>query len=442
MDYRKYSNSIIQNFKNNFINSDGLISRDYPPSSRSIFDNFDDIAPFLIHYGEIDFLQTQINLIHQRNNFDFLYFDNLIYSFKVDEFLGGLYSVYKKNKNSITKQVIENFLLFIDQKFIDDNKFYGVYDKNKDRTFKTEYPWSSGLLETFLEMKSDFPKLFNIVEEITKRWIKSEYFLKHGLFPYNFNKENYIQKFFKLKQIQTPFSKKETLKHRLKFIINDKVKTPSYSRVMKQNSTLIFTLIELYKINKSFEVKEAIEWWISNVIDKLIIDYTLYGEWYPINYLKDDNLTHTFIFIDIISEYLSFINPKDKKLQDLTIKLIDKRLEGLNDDFLIGVNLNKSICHMDTSLDFAISIRRFGEIIRNLNYINLSKKIILSILKFHKHNSAYATNYNINNGIVELNRNTIDPKYNGLLLKGIIALENFNTIIQENNYLHDLFKDR
>lgn len=41
-----------------------------------------------------------------------------------------------------------------------------------------------------------------------------------------------------------------------------------------------------------------------------------------------------------------------------------------------------------------------------------------------------------------MNLNTIDPKYNGLLLKGIISLENQNKKIHESKYIHDLFKDR
>ena len=59
LDYRATASFIIGMFKTVFINSDGLISRINPPSNRTIFDNFDDIAPFFLFFDEEKFLIDQ-----------------------------------------------------------------------------------------------------------------------------------------------------------------------------------------------------------------------------------------------------------------------------------------------------------------------------------------------------------------------------------------------
>lgn len=440
IDTKYYSDKIINNFKSEFINCDGFISRDYPPSKRTIFDNFDDIAPFFIYFDELPFLQDQINKLNT-DNFDYLFFDNLIYSFKIDEFLGGLYSVYKVNKNSKTKKIINNFLKFLEDKFLIDNHFFGVYDKRKNETYRIEYPWSSGILETFIEMKDDFPYLKDYSTKIVDRWIESEYFKKFKLFPYNFSDHNFFQKTLKIKQQQFPFSKKNNLKSSFKIFYNQNIQSPKYSRIMKQNSTLIFTIIELYRINNSLRYKEVVSNWINSVNDKLIHDNILYGEWFPNNNYFDDNITHTFIFIDIICDYLTFIE-YNKEYEEVGKRLIDKRLNRLTKNYLVSENYKGFITHIDSCMDFAISIRRFGEITNSNEYLDISNKILHSILKLHKYKFAYATFYEDGKGILEIKKNTIDPKYNGLLLKGIISLECQNKKIHESKYIHDLFKDR
>ena len=51
---------LIDRFRGEFLNDEGLISRDYPPSARTIFDNFDDLAPFMAWLGAEDLLLDQV----------------------------------------------------------------------------------------------------------------------------------------------------------------------------------------------------------------------------------------------------------------------------------------------------------------------------------------------------------------------------------------------
>lgn len=432
---------IINSFKEEFLNEDQIISRDYPPSKRLIFDNFDDIAPFLSYFNQTTFLQSQIDKIRQEN-FDYLFFENIIYSYKIDEFLGGLYTVYKQNNNEETLSIINNFLIFLNEKFFFDNCFYGAYDRVADKTIKIEYPWSSGLLETFIEMKEFDPTLVNKSKKIINKWIESDFFIKNNLFPYNFSNQNIIQKYSLIKQKEVPYSREKDLKYLIKNFLNTNLFSANYSRIMKQNSTLIFTIIELYKLDPNQKYKLVIDSWIESVITKLTHNEIIYGEWHPYRkHLTDDNITHTFIFIDIVCDYLHFIERKQKLIYQIQL-IINKRLSSMTPEGLLPISFKNTLCHIDSSMDFAISIRRFGEIINNTKYLNLSNQIILSILEYHKYEFGFATLYESRSGIVRIPKNTIDPKYNGLLLKGIISLENQDKKIQSTPYLHDLFKDR
>ena len=45
-------------------------------------------------------------------------------------------------------------------------------------------PWSAGLLETFLEMRDDYPQLDDIVVEVVGRWLKNKFYEREGLSPF------------------------------------------------------------------------------------------------------------------------------------------------------------------------------------------------------------------------------------------------------------------
>ena len=63
-------------------------------------------------------------------------------------------------------------------------------------------------------------------------------------------------------------------------------------------------------------------------------------------------------------------------------------------------------------------------------------------LIMHNSREGFYTHLFEDGSFKNLTQNTIDPKYNGLLLKGIIHLEEKNKEIYKNDYLIDLFKDR
>ena len=95
---RIIAKEICNNFKLKYINNKGLISRTYPPTERSIFDYFDDIVPFLDYFGEKDIILSQINLLDNESFEREMAFGGVIFSYKIDEYLGGLNHVWRSLK--------------------------------------------------------------------------------------------------------------------------------------------------------------------------------------------------------------------------------------------------------------------------------------------------------------------------------------------------------
>lgn len=99
---------IIENFKSHYLNDKGLISRTYPVSDRTIFDNFDDLAPFFLYYGEIDFLLEQITRLGPDPFDALLPFNNIIYSYLIDEYLGGMHSLFRRTNSPQVKSLLDD----------------------------------------------------------------------------------------------------------------------------------------------------------------------------------------------------------------------------------------------------------------------------------------------------------------------------------------------
>jgi len=98
-----------------------------------------------------------------------------------------------------------------------------------------------------------------------------------------------------------------------------------------------------------------------------------------------------------------------------------------------------NITHLDTLVDFSISIRRYAELSGNTSYLEHIYKLMNKTLESHSGEYGYYTNIDINGNP---KNNLIEPKYNGLLLKGIINLITIDEKIYDNPKLHDIFKDR
>ena len=99
-EIKKKGEEIISNFKHFYLNNDGLISINYPPNKETIFNNFDDIAPFFIFFQETNFLIDQVIKMKKILTFESVHsLNDLIFSHRLDEYIGGLYCLWRSSNN-------------------------------------------------------------------------------------------------------------------------------------------------------------------------------------------------------------------------------------------------------------------------------------------------------------------------------------------------------
>jgi hypothetical protein len=187
-------NELIGLIKTEFLNDDGLLSASFPPSKRTMLDHFDDIVPFFIFFGEADFLVNQAKIVKEKNLslFDICSRQNMLLARNVDEYIGGLYSLWQETKEPEVKQILDQALLCVGDKLLKNEFFYGAYHQKSNKTGKYYEPWSAGLLETCCEMRENYPEKFAQAEKILSSWLASEYFKKYRLFPYRYFKSRFL----------------------------------------------------------------------------------------------------------------------------------------------------------------------------------------------------------------------------------------------------------
>lgn len=456
MEEKSLAKKIISNIKNNFINADGYISRTYPVSKRTIFDNFDDLAPFLIYFGEIDFLIDQIYKIGKIPFEDIVGHNGIILSHKIDEYIGGLYALYKATgkTNPYVRNLLSEAVEKVFAYFIRNNDLLIGYDVFNKRIINVRTYWSSGILETFLEMRDDYPDLLPVTLEITKTWISDSFFLQHGLFPFRVNpRSDFFNKInnkisFKhfycsyLLNKEVPIPKKgKHLKFQLKKIFFERIPTGNFVQLMKANSTMVFLLIELYKLTNDHSYRDAIEHWIESSREKLFENGNVFGLLDMKFNRYSPTLSDAFIYIDILCDSFFFINRKIEYLEvakDIAEKWLDLRWNN----GLIPMFEECEVDHIDNLVDFSISLRRLSELMQKEIYLTEAKRIMASTIDFHDGEFGLYTHVS-KTGLKIANKqfNNIDPKYNALFLKGLINLITLDEQIYTSN-LHDIFKDR
>jgi len=244
---------IISNFKFKYLNQKKLISRSYPITERTIFSNFDDVVPFFLFFGEEDFLVNQVKLLSSVSIESILAHKNLIYSFKIDEFIGGLYMLYKKTKHPVVKLTLDKGIEKILSWFFRENDLFGVFDIELKKTYPYRYYWSAGLLETFLEMADDYPELEQKSITVINNWLQSRYFKSNRLFPFRsrasiFGRsfENIMAKKEIFARFQAPNNNGKNIfsqtKYWAKTWVFHNIRSGAYTQIMKSNSTFIFSL--------------------------------------------------------------------------------------------------------------------------------------------------------------------------------------------------------
>lgn len=449
--------------KANFVNDEGLLSRTYPPSARTIFDNFDDVVPFLLYYGESDFLLDQTRRLNEHAFEKLLPIGNILYAYKIDEYLGGLNAIYRATGDEHTKRLLIDAAHKCLRYFFGHNdhfaEFYDFRAKSASPHFS---PWSAGLLETFLEIIDLVPELKGVTERVMRRWLDHPYTQSTGLFPFraSFAMGAEMISTFTARlgmwcgevpvipdygHVPKDSGLKAVLK-RNPFIYGLRraryaCGSGHWSQLMKSNTTPAFTLIALFAKTKDAFWANALKRWVTSVRTHMVKPDGVHGHYHQNHQSGPATLVDGFILMDVLCDMFFHVE-QDQSLLDSAAEIGETCLTWRWDNGLIPMTPNTPRDHLDGQLDFSIALRRVGELAQRADLMDASHTLMETAFDLHHTEQGLCTHVNARSEPIQLPLNTIDPKYNGLALKGMIHLETFDQNMYGNPILMDLFKDR
>ncbi len=462
--------AIIGAFRDGFLNDDGLISRTFPPSDRTIFDNLDDIAPFLMEFGEEDFLLKQIRRLDKGAFERLLPEHNVLYAAKIDEYLGGLNAIYRRTGDGHAKALLDDAVTKCLGYFSGQGgRFSESFDFTCGRSSPFFSPWSAGLLETFLEIGDLYPHLPEISESVLDRWIGHWYFRRFGLFPFRASFSPFLERAGRRAAARgrwchhyppfpdpPPRSAPRGMKARAKDYLRPAVQamrrkrrranylyaqSGHWSQLMKSNTTPVFAMIELHRRTGKERWRDAVRRWIESAVATMVRPDGVHGTFYPPERLGPASLVDGFILIDVLCDAWWEVDRNPTYL-DRAEEIARNCLSWRWDIGVIPMTQQGDRDHLDGQVDFSISLRRVGELADRPDLSKTSTELMECALTAHRVEGGFCTHVDREGRRVTLPFNTVDPKYNGLLLKGLIHLQTSTEPIYGSRRLMDLFKDR
>jgi len=320
-------------------------------------------------------------------------------------------------------------------------------------------------------MRQEFPAAFEAAQRILRAWIQDEYFERYHLFPYRMylSMSSRLMQRWLVSRIPIPASQRPSkrlplqplslrgiLKQLRRQVCGDKPprghRTSAlaeeicrevylrclngyYSQLTKSNSACAFALLEFYLATGEELYLHALDSWLEAALGGFCEGGKVYLQLYPAsNFRKrEPGAAQALILVDLICD-ASFYLPAFRKWLPRAKEILDYYLEDRMDNGLIPYHVGGEYAHLDSQVDFAISLRRYGELNQNAHYLELSANLVQKALQQHYTPDGYLTYSG------KVGKNVIDPKYNALLLKGMIHLLTLHQPLYPD--LVDLFKDR
>lgn len=453
LDVKQKAQELINIIKSRFITADGLLARNFPVTHRTLFTDFDDIAPFFIFFNETEFLLSQVRIIREKNEslLSLCSTDGVLVTRTIDEWFGGLYALWKETADDVTYNLLKESVEFVLEYLMKDGFFSAAFYPENKRGVSFYEPWSAGLLETFCEMREQFPAGFEQAQEVLRNWIQDDYFSAYHLFPYRvysspvkdiIQKKN-LSRYFPIHRHSRPPTVvrpcrtrvlKSLVKQFLFYSING-----LYSQLMKSNSTSAFALLEFYKATGDEFWLQSLIKWILSATENFCDNGKVYMEFVPKSRARRDaGIAPAFILADVLCDTIYFAEnciPEYKDKFMSTIKeILDYSWQSRLENGLVPRYDGGNFAHIDSQVDFGVSLRRYAQLSGRQSYRDKSVELTKRALELHYSPDGYFT-YSGN-----VPRNVIDPKYNALLLKGFANLITIDEPLYPHYY--SLFKDR
>lgn len=238
-----------------------------------------------------------------------------------------------------------------------------------------------------------------------------------------------------------PISLRHRVRERLRKMRYLYATSGHYVQLMKSNTSLVFTMIQLHQLGRGSAYRVHINRWLESCWSKMVDSGMVCGLYYPGGSPARPSLADAFILIDVLCDTYWFVD-RDPHYITRAIAIADAQLATSWQNGLLPITKGADRDHLDNQVDFAVSLRRIGDISGDKKWLEYSRRLIESALRIHRCRDGFCTQVDGHGQPIELQVNTIDPKYNALALKAFILMEEESASIYGNSGLWEILKDR
>lgn len=428
IDYQEKITEIIKWVKNNYVNENKLLVQHSKNGSVSpILNDLGDYTPFLRYLREDEFCEIQFKELLNYLKSDLLAPSNrfarigYVTPYEHSDLILGLLDDYAATKDPQKLQIAEQITQTVLKKFNTTNlksSFYFPSLKIRLPLFDS----TDGMYVELLVLLYKYTQkkhYLDLAEQIARRLIELPFFQKHGLFP--------------------------SLHSRIPWLFPKSIKKRfSEIKLMKHNTNTLFGFLELYKTKPTNEIKQAIDYWIKSVQEKL---KSPEGGICGAAYLKRNDLkkapielTPNFAVLEVVCDAYHFLKEPDylkfaKEIGDYWLR------EQSETTGLLPLYPDKKFkeSYFDSETDMLIALHKLAEISGDKKYKIAADRIMEGIIKYHRLPGGYCLMVNTETG--EVTDKFFKVKFITLFLKALILYDQ-NKTIYNNPVLFDLLKDR
>lgn len=415
---------IIDLLKNDFVLDDGSlclnINGDYK-SHYHIFPDLGDVLPFFIYFGEVKFIEKQIEVFKSIlingiliSEFPTFKIKGLAKSYEYSDLLLGLIDYYNfKQDDESKKLLIENVSKSIDI-FKFNNTFSSYYWPKFDFNFPIRDSRDGMMIELFVDIYYlfDDEKYLEISKNIYTKLINSSFYKKNNIFP--------------------TFSG-----NKLFNLFSDKFKEGD---IMKSNTNTLFAMFSLWKVTEDSKVLEDIINTIESIQHKATVDkggvITSYN---PNSGIKKVSLTPSFAMLDFLCDFYYY----HRRYKDIEYAqdIADYWLSRQAKNGLFPLYNDSRETFVDAETDMSIALYKLYELTGEEKYNISANNCLDGMIKVHGKYD-YVLSVDIDTEKV-LNASK-KSKFLALFLKLLILKSELNNggDIYNNKELFNLLKDR
>ncbi len=445
-----YLEELVTFFKENALNCDGTLSSLYPPSGDTIFMDLDDIVPAFLLCGETDFLETQVMLAGPLLQWGFPTNDGVLYSWRMDEFLGGLVAIYAAHPVLSIRECTERAVHSVIEHFsTTSGLFKGIAVPALDMCPTVSFSRGGGLLEVLLDCGEFCTEAPDAAYRALDWWMSNPFFMKHGLCPSKwFSKGHILSQVLMANPYVPPrgsFFKdsgssymSSWLPWQRQLALRFLVWLP-YQRVqfMKDNSNLVFAFLKAFRQSGQARYAEAAKWWISNIRAKMCVDGLVYKNWDIRKGASLPMLCQSFTFIDILCDAYYFID-QDALFLDWACDVAGTWLRYQWPNGLVPCTPGANYDYLDDQTDFCVSLLKLAELTGEIRWRTAAERIFASILVHHKRSPALILSVDREGCLVN---ETVSTRFNFLFFKAALAMAGVGEIFEDER-LHSFLEDR